>query len=189
LINSFNYGKKEKRSMNTTIKDMIERRSCRNYKPEQITEDELSLVLKAGMYAPTGMGKQSPCIVAVQNREVIDQLSKMNADIFGRPDMDPFFGAPTVLVVLVDKNCHNTYLYDGSCVMANLLNAAHALNLGSCWIHRARQEFESDAGKLLLKQWGIEGDYEGIGHCILGYPNGDLPVAKDRKENYVIRIK
>lgn len=174
--------------MANTLEDLKTRRSCRSYEPRQITEEELQQVLEAGMYAPTGMGKQSPVIVAVQDKDAIETLRKMNAAILGAPEADPFYGAPTVLVVLADRS-RPTYLYDGSCVMANLLNAAHAVGLGSCWIHRAREEFDSDEGKALLKQWGVEGDYEGIGHCILGYRADAEPAPAPRKDNYVHYVR
>lgn len=173
--------------MNQVIETMTTRRSVRSYKPDMPDQDVLDEILKAGTYAPTGMGGQSPIIVAVTDNETRDKLSRMNASVMGN-DADPFYGAPVVLVVLADKN-RPTYLYDGSLVMGNLMNAAHALGLGSCWIHRAKEEFESEEGKALLKEWGIEGDYEGIGHCILGYPEGDLPQAKPRKENYIYYVK
>ena len=171
------------------LKVLEERRSCRAYKPEQITEEELQAVLKAGTYAPTGMGRQSPIIVAVQDKEIIAALSKQNAAIMGKPDMDPFYGAPTVLIVLANKQ-FPTWFYDGCCVMDNLLNAAEAVGLGSCWIHRAREVFDSEEGKALLKKWGIEGDYIGVGHCILGYPaDGAVPQAKPRKDDYVVYVR
>ncbi len=170
------------------LKLLRERRSCRSYKNEQIADAELEAVLEAGTYAPTGRGAQSPVIVAVQDRETIGRLRRMNAAIMGNPDADPFYGAPTVLVVLADKSLP-THVYDGACVMCNLLNAAHAAGLDACWIHRAREEFDSEEGKALLKQWGIEGDYEGIGHCILGYRSGELQSAAERKADYVIRVK
>lgn len=173
--------------MEETIKDLKERRSIRKYQDRQIEEADLQKILEAGMYAPTGMGMQSPLMVVVQDRDTISKLSKMNARIFGNENMDPFYGAPTVIVVLADKN-RPTYIEDGSLVMGNLMNAAHALGLGSCWIHRAKQEFESEEGKELLRQWGIEGDYAGIGHCIIGYPDGAIPEAKPRKENYIYRV-
>lgn len=173
--------------MEETIKDLKERRSIRKYQDRQIEEADLQKILEAGMYAPTGMGMQSPLMVVVQDRDTISKLSKMNAKIFGNENMDPFYGAPTVIVVLADKN-RPTYIEDGSLVMGNLMNAAHALGLGSCWIHRAKQEFESEEGKELLRQWGIEGDYAGIGHCIIGYPDGAIPEAKPRKENYIYRV-
>ena len=151
-------------------------------------ESELEQILEAGVFAPTGMGMQSPKIVVVQDKETIEELSKMNAKIMGVTS-DPFYGAPTVLIVLADKN-RSTYLEDGSLVMGNLMNAAHAVGVASCWIHRAKEEFESEEGKALLKKWGIEGDYAGIGHCILGYAaeGGEAP-AKPRKEDYVVRVQ
>ncbi len=145
-------------------------------------------MLEAGTYAPTGHGWQSPVIVAVQDPETVAQLERMNAAILGKPDAHPFYGAPTVLIVLADKR-RPTYVYDGSIVLGNMMNAAHAIGLGSCWIHRAREEFESAEGQALLKKWGIEGDYEGIGHCILGYPDGDAPARIPRKDGYVISVK
>lgn len=174
--------------MKTTIEDLKGRRSCRAYKPEQITDQELDLVLEAGTYAPTGGGQQSPVIVAVQNKDTIAKLQRMNADVIGDPAATPFYGAPTVLVVLADKS-KGCYLYDGCCVMDNLLNAAAALGLGSCWIHRAKEEFESAEGKALLKEWGLTGDYEGIGHCVLGYRADEIPAPAPRKDGYVIKIK
>lgn len=173
--------------MEETIKNLKERRSIRKYQDRQIEEDDLQKILEAGMHAPTGMGMQSPLMVVVQDRETIVKLSRMNAKIFGNENMDPFYGAPTVIVVLADKN-RPTYIEDGSLVMGNLMNAAHALGLGSCWIHRAKQEFESEEGKELLRQWGIDGDYAGIGHCIIGYPDGEIPEAKPRKEKYIYRV-
>lgn len=173
--------------MNESIKNMIERRSIRKFKKEQIKDEELELILEAGKYAPTGRGMQSPIMIVVQNQEIIQKLSKMNAEVMGTNN-DPFYGAPTVIIVLADKN-RGTCIEDGSVVMGNLMNAAHSLGIGSCWIHRAYEVFESDEGKALLKQWGIEGDYRGIGHCILGYVDGDYPKAKDRKDNYIYYVK
>lgn len=172
--------------MNESIKNMIERRSVRGYKPDMIPKEDLDLILEAGTYAATGMGMQSPVIVAVTDKATRDQLSKMNADVMGT-DTDPFYGAPVVLVVLADKN-RPTYIYDGSLVMGNLMNAAASLGIGSCWIHRAKEEFDGPEGKELLKELGIEGDYEGIGHCVLGYVNGEYPETKARKENRVYSI-
>lgn len=163
------------------------RRAIRSYESKVPDKDLLAKVLEAGTYAPTGMGQQSPIIVAVTNKEVRDKLSRMNAQIMGK-DTDPFYGAPVVLVVLADKNVP-TYLYDGSLVMGNLMNAAHAVGLGSCWIHRAKEVFETEEGKALLKEWGIEGNYEGIGNCIIGYPKDGLPAAKPRKEGYIHYIE
>lgn len=168
--------------MNTTIQNLMTRRSIRKYKPEQITREELETVLNAGMCAPTAMNKQSPIIVAVQNKDDIAYLSKLNAAVKGMAG-DPFYGAPTVLVVLADAENANA-VPDGSLVLGNLMNAAHAIGLGSCWINRAREVFATDEGKALLKKWGIEGDYIGVGNCILGYPD-EQPQMKPRKENYV----
>lgn len=173
--------------MNETLKVLEERRSCRKFKPDMITEEELNAVIRAGTYAPTGMGKQSPIIIAVTNKELRDELAKVNAQIIGW-DMDPFYGAPVVLIVLADKSS-KTYKEDGSLVIGNMLNAAESLGLGSIWIHRAKEEFEMDFGKNILKKLGIEGDYEGIGHCALGYQEGEKLQAKPRKDNYVYYIK
>ena len=133
------------------------------------------------------MGMQSPKIVVVQDKETIKTLSKMNAKIMGREGTDPFYGAPCVLVVLADRSAP-TYLYDGALTMGNLMLAAHALGLGSCWIHRAKEEFDSPRGKEILKQYGIAGDYEGIGHCILGYA-AQTPQPAARKEGRVFYAK
>lgn len=169
---------------NEVLSAIAARRSCRAYKPDLPKPEELQAVLTAGTWAPTAMNRQSPCIVAVQDKATRDKLSAINAAIMG-VQSDPFYGAPVVLVVLADKS-RPTYLYDGSLVMGNLMNAAHALGLGSCWIHRAKEVFDSDEGKALLRDWGIEGDYEGIGHCVLGYAaEGAVRDAAPRKEGYV----
>ena len=172
--------------MNEILKSLMERRSCRSYKSEPVPQEILDQILEAGTYAATGMGKQSPIMIAVTDRETRDRLSRMNAAVMGVSG-DPFYGAPAVIIVLADRNI-GTYLYDGSLVMGNLMNAAHALGIGSCWIHRAKEEFESEEGKAILKSLGIEGDYEGIGHCILGYPEGEAKPAAPRKESYIYRI-
>ena len=173
--------------MNETLKTLIERRSCRSYKQDPIPAEILDKILEAGTFAATGMGKQSPIMIAVTDKETRDRLSRMNAAVMGAQN-DPFYGAPVVIAVLADRRVP-TYLYDGSLVMGNLMNAAHALGVASCWIHRAKEEFDSDEGKALLKSLGIEGDYEGIGHCILGYAaDGALKPAAPRKENYIYRI-
>lgn len=173
--------------MSEVINNMKTRRSIRKYKPDMIPDDVLNRIIEAGTYAATGMGKQSPIIIAVTNKEIRDKFSKMNAEIMG-VDSDPFYGAPVVLIVLADK-ARPTYVYDGSLVMGNLMLAAHAEGIGSCWIHRAKEEFESAEGKALLKSLGIEGEYEGIGHCVLGYTDGEEPKAMPRKENYVYCVK
>ena len=150
---------------NQVLENMKTRRSIRKYKPDMVPKEIIEKIAEAGTYAATGMGKQSPIIIAVTNKELRDRLSKMNAQVMGS-NSDPFYGAPVVLIVLANKN-YGTYVYDGSLVMGNLMLAAHELGIASCWIHRA-------------------GDYEGIGHCILGYADCEEPTAAPRKENYVI---
>ena len=171
--------------MNKTIEDLMNRRSIRKYKPEQISRQELDTVLNAGICAPTGMNRQSPLLTAVQNKQVRDKLSKMNAAVMGS-DSDPFYGAPTVIVVLAAAESPHA-VQDGSLVMGNLMNAAKAIGLGSCWINRAKEMFETEEGKQLLAEWGVLGDYIGIGHCILGYPDEE-PAMKPRKENYIYYV-
>lgn len=172
--------------MNETVKTLLERRSVRKYKREQIKDEELELILRAGEFAPTGMGAQSPVMVVVQDSETIAHLSKLNAQVMGSSG-DPFYGAPTVVIVLADPARH-TYIEDGSLVMGNLMNAAFALGVDSCWIHRAREVFASAEGKALLRAWGLDESLVGIGNCILGYRDGDLPAPKPRKENYIVRV-
>lgn len=174
-------------SKNETIENLKTRRAIRSYQSTVPDKELLAQVIEAGTYAPTGMGRQSPIIVAVTDKAVRDRLSQLNAAVMGA-DNDPFYGAPAVLVVLADRSVP-TYLYDGSLVMGNLMNAAHALGLGTCWIHRAKEVFDSEEGKALLKEWGIEGDYEGIGNCIIGYPAQENSQPKPRKENYVYYIE
>ena len=174
--------------MSGLMEGMLKRRSIRAYKPDMVPQEAIEAILKAGTYAPTGSGKQSPIIIAVTNQGMRDKLSAMNAKVMGKEGDDPFYGAPVVLVVLADKS-KSTYLYDGSLVMGNLMLAAYDQGLGSCWIHRAKEEFESEEGKAILRELGIEGDYEGIGHCVLGYPAQALPEASPRKDNYVYYIK
>lgn len=171
--------------MNKTIDDIKNRRSIRKYKPEQISREELEAVIEAGICAPTGMNRQSPIIVAVQDKEDIAYMSRINGEIMGTGS-DPFYGAPTVLVVLADANSKHA-VQDGSLVMGNLMNAAYSLGLGSCWINRARELFDMPEGRALLKKWGIKGEYIGVGNCILGYPD-EAPAMKPRKENYVYYV-
>jgi len=173
--------------MNKTLNNLKTRRSVRAYLPKQVEESLLEQVLEAGTYAPTGAGKQTPVIVAVQNPETVKRLSRMNAAVNGNKS-DPFYGAPTVLVVLAERS-RGTYLLDGAAVITTLLNAAHALGLGSCWVHRAREEFESAEGKALLNEWGITGDVEGVGHVLLGYPAEAPAEPAPRKANYIVRVK
>ena len=168
------------------LQAMLTRKSIKKYKPDPVSKELIDQIIEAGLNAPSGLNKQSPIIIAVTNKEVRDQLSKLNAgkDPFFRSD--PFYGAPVVLVVLADKSVF-TNVYDGSLVMENLQLAAHALGLGACWIHRAKETFETEEGKAILKSLGIEGEYEGIGNCIVGYPDHD-PDKKPRKEGRVYYI-
>lgn len=171
--------------MRSTIDDILGRRSVRQYESRQISDEALELILQAGMSAPSGRNLQSAIIVALRNSEDIKTLSKLNARVLGA-DTDPFFGAPTVLVVLADA-ASKFAVQDGSLVMGNMMNAAYALGLGSCWVNRAKEVFELDEGKALLKKWGIDGEYVGIGNCVIGYP-AQAPVMKPRKANYVYRV-
>ena len=174
--------------MNETLKVLESRRSCRNFKSDMIKEDELKAILKAGTYAATGMGKQSPIIIAITDKKLRDDIAEENRKIGGwQEGFDPFYGAPVILVVLANKAVP-TYIYDGSLVMGNLMNAAESLGVGSIWIHRAKEEFESDFGKDILKKRGVEGEYEGIGHCALGYAAEPARDAAPRKDNYVYCI-
>ena len=166
--------------------NLLTRRSVRSYKTDPIPKDVLDRILTAGACAATGMNKQSPIIIAVTNKEMRDKLSRMNAAVMGS-DKDPFYGAPVVLVVLADRAVR-THVYDGSLVMGNLMNAAHAEGVSSCWIHRAKEVFDSEEGKEILASLGIKGDYEGVGNLILGYAEGEIPGIKPRKENYVYHI-
>ncbi len=170
--------------MEQTLQDIKTRRSCRSYKPDMVPQNVLEKIVEAGTWAATGMGRQSPMILAVTDKSLRNRLSRMNAAVMGR-DQDPFYGAPVVLVVLADKNVP-THVYDGSLVMGNLMLAAHVLGVSSCWIHRAKEEFESEEGKAILRELGIEGEWEGIGHCILGYAAAEPAAPKARKENYVV---
>ncbi|MCR5229893.1 MAG: nitroreductase [Solobacterium sp.] len=153
--------------MGEMLEGLKNRRSVRKYTDEIPSEELLKEVMEAGLYAASGMGKQAPIIIAVTNREVRDRLSKMNADVMGA-DSDPFYGAPAVLIVLADKAV-GTYIYDGSLVMGNMMNAAYDMGLAACWIHRAKEMFETEEGKAILKSLGIEGEYEGIGNLIIGF--------------------
>lgn len=171
---------------NETLEVLKTRRSIRAYRDEMPDKSLIDRIIEAGTYAPTGKGRQSPIIVAVTNKAVRDRLSLLNARIMGA-DTDPFYGAPVVLIVLAERQSPHR-VYDGSLVMGNLMNAAHAVGLGSCWIHRAKEVFDLPEGKALLKEWGIEGDYEGIGNCIIGYSAQEAPQPKPRKANYVTRV-
>lgn len=184
------------KKMNSTIRDIITRRSVKKYIDKPVPMEMVEAVVEAGKYAPTGMNMQSPIILAVTNKEMRDRLSAINLDIITGRNMktssghsDPFYGAPVVLVVLARKDV-GTHVYDGALVMENMMIAANSLGLGSCWIHRAKETFETEEGKAILKELGIEGEYEGIGNCILGYAAADaLKPQVARKDNYVVWVK
>ena len=171
--------------MNEIIKAMEERRSIRKFKPDMPDKKDIEQIVEAGLYAANSMGKQATITVAVTNKELRDKLSAANCRIGGWKDgFDPFYGAPVILIVLADKNWANR-VYDGSLVMGNMMLAAHSLGLGSIWIHRAKEEFDMSEYQQLLKELGIEGEWEGIGHCAVGFVDGDLPKAAKRKDGRV----
>ena len=172
--------------MNETMKNLLERRSVRGYKKDLVPTEVLDEILEAGKYAPSGMGQQKTLMVVTQNPELVAKLSKMNADVMGTKN-DPFYGAPTVVIVFADSE-QGTCVENGSLVMGNLMNAAHAVGVDSCWIHRAKEVFASEEGKALKAEWGVTESYIGIGHCVLGYRSGDYPEAKARKDGFVIRV-
>lgn len=175
--------------MNEIIKTLINRRSIKKYKSDMIPQNVIDEIINAGLYAVSGMGKQNTIILAITKKEVRDKLAKINAKIGGwQDDFDPFYNAPVVLIVLADKNWF-TGVYDGSLVIGNLMLAADSLGIGSCWVHRAKEEFETPEYKDLLRSLGIEGDWEGVGHCILGYSDMEKPQPPKRKENRVFYIK
>lgn len=175
--------------MNEAMNNLLTRRSIRKFKNEMIPEDVLNRIIEAGTYAASGYGKQSSIIIAVTNKELLDRLSEMNADILNWEHVkDPFYGAPVILIVLANKEI-DTYIYDGSLVMGNLMNAAHAEGIGSCWIARAKDVFESEEGKKILESLGIKGNYEGIAHCALGYSDESINNPTKRKENFVYYIR
>jgi len=168
------------------LKGLLERRSVRSFKPEQITDEELQAVLEAGMYAPTARGNQSPIIVAVQNPEEVAAVKALNEKF--TEQKDPYYGAPTILLVLIPRNAFLGTL-DGSAVITNLCNGAHAAGIGSCWINRPQYMFETSEGRAMLRRWGIEGDWVGVGSVALGYPDGPIQKPKARKENYCIIVR
>jgi len=174
--------------METTLKDLETRRSVRAYRPEQVSQEKLEKIMRAATYAPTGMGRQSPKIVVVQNPEVIARIERLNAAAMGRPDGHPFYGAPTVAIVFADPEI-GTYVSDGNLVIGNLLNAAHAVGVDSCYIYRAKEVFASPEGKEMMKEWGIDEKYVGIGNCLLGYAAGEVPAPAPRKDDYVIYVR
>lgn len=175
--------------MSELLEQMKKRRSIRKYKQDMIPQKIIDQIIEAGLYAANGMGYQNTIIIQVSNKELRDKISEMNCKIGGWKDgFDPFYGAPAMLIVLAKKDWANR-VYDGSLVMGNLMLAAHELGIGSCWIHRAKEEFETKWGKSLLKSLGIEEEYEGIGHCAIGYIDGEYPKTPARKENRVFYVK
>ena len=173
--------------MNEAIRTLLERRSIRAYTEQQVPDGLLDAVLEAGLYAASGMNTQGVRLVAVRDRETRDLLSKLNAAVMGT-DRDPFYGAPCVVVVLADPEIYGGWVEDGALALGNMMNAAHALGLGSCWIHRARQVFDSPEGKALLKKWGLPEHLQGVGNCILGYPACAHPNPAPRKEGRIVKI-
>lgn len=169
-----------------TMEAMMTRKSVKKYKSDPVPKELLDQIIAAGLQAPSGMNKQAPIIIAVTNKEVRDALSAANMVTDPLRRVDPFYGAPVVLVVLADKSAF-TYVYDGSLVMENLMLAAHELGLGACWIHRAKETFERPEWQDFLKKLGIEGEYEGIGNCVIGYADVE-PEAKPRKANRVYYV-
>lgn len=171
--------------MNEILKALEERRSIRKYKSDMLPKETIQTIVEAGLYAPSANGEQKSIIVAVTDPALRNELSEMNRKIAGwKEGVDPFYGAPVVLIVLADKTGYAPEC-DGSLVMENLMLAAHSLGVGSCWIHRAKEEFESERGKEILKELGITGDYVGVGHCILGYPASEPGKAAERKPGRV----
>lgn len=171
--------------MNEIITAIRERRSCRKFKADMPSSADLDQIVEAGLYAASGRGRQASIVLKVTNKELRDRLSAMNARIWGKPgDIDPFFGAPAILVVLADRTVP-TYVYDGSLTMGNMMLAAESLGLASIWIHRAKEEFDSEEGKQILKDLGVEGDYEGIGHCAVGYWDCEKPEPPTRRDGRV----
>ena len=171
--------------MNEVIRAIKERRSIRKFKPDMPEREDIDAIIEAGLYAANGMGKQSPIIIAVTDKELRDKISRDNCRIGGwNEGFDPFYGAPAMLIVLAPSEWPNR-VYDGSLVIGNMMLAAHSLGLGSIWIHRAKQEFESEEYRKLLADLGVKGDYEGIGHCAIGYIDGEIPEAAPRREGRV----
>ena len=175
--------------MNEIIKAMKERRSIRKFKAEMPPKEMIEQVIDAGLYAASGKNEQAVITIAVTNKEFRDKLMKDNRDVGGWAESyDPFYGAPVILIVLGRKS-RITYVYDGSLVIGNMMLAAHSLGLGSIWIHRAKEEFETEEYQALLKELGIEGEWEGIGHCALGYMDCELPAPPQRKDGRVYWIE
>lgn len=175
--------------MNDIIKAMEERRSIRKFKLDMPDKKDLDEIINAGLYAANGRGQQAAIIIAVTNKEMRDRISASNSKIGGWDNgFDPFYGAPAILIVLADKK-RSTYVYDGSLCLGNMMLAAHSLGLGSIWIHRAKEEFETDEYKKLLSDIGVSGEWEGIGHCAVGYIDGEPPKAAERRDGRVFWVE
>ena len=175
---------------NQTITDILERRSCRRFDPERLpTDEQIEQILECGKYAANGCGFQNTKMLVITNREVRDQISRMNAEIWGKPAIDPFYGAPMMIIVLAKAGWRNAP-YDGALVMGNLMLSAHALGVDSIWIHRAKEEFETEEGRDILRRAGIDPDeWEGVGHCALGFRNHSIPAPRERKPDFVHYIR
>jgi nitroreductase len=173
--------------MNETMNSLLGRRSIRSFRAEQIKDEELSAVLEAGKYAPSGANQQSALFIVVQDPRTLARLAQMNLAVMGG-DSDPYYGAPTLILVLADQS-KVTPVEDASLALGNMFNAAYSLGLGSCWVHRTRQMFESEEGRALLERWGVVGDYVGVGSCVLGYPAGEHPEAAPRKDGFVVMVR
>ncbi len=173
--------------MNEIINAMIERRSCKSFKSDMLPKETIDEIITAGLWAANGRALQTPVIIAVTDKETRDKLSELNAAVMGA-NSDPFYNAPVVLIVLAPKE-HPNRVYDGSLVMGNLMLAAHSMGVGSCWIHRAKEVMATEEGKAILKAAGLEGEWEGIGNCVLGYPDGPLKEAQKRKDNRVYWVE
>lgn len=173
--------------MNEILKAIQERRSCKKYKSDPVPQEIIEQVVEAGLFAASAMGKQAPIVIAVSNKEIRDKLCRLNSKYDAMHREDPFYNAPVVLAVLAPKEM-GTAVYDGSLVLGNMMLAAHSLEIGSCWIHRAKEVFEDEEGKELLKSLGVEGEYVGIGHCILGYPEVVNKNIIPRKDGRVFRV-
>ena len=171
--------------MNDVTKVLCSRRSIRKFKDEQIPKEKLDEILKCGTFAPNGKSKQSDKIVVIQNRNLIEEIAKINGSFVNKTGLNPFYNAPTLIIVFADKNVA-TYVEDGSAVITNIVNAAFSLNIDSCWIHRAKETFETEFGKKLMAKWGLDDNYVGIGNVVLGYRDMILPSAMPRKSDFII---
>mgnify|MGYP002860643904 CR=1 FL=1 len=172
---------------NEVLKAIRERRSIRRFQDKQITDEELTAVLEAGTWAATGHGTQNPWIVAVQEPQLMQRLSAVNAEIMGVTS-DPYYGAPTMVLVFASADNYNRER-DGSLVLGNMMLAAHSIGLASCWINRVDEMFQRDDLQALLKEWGLPDGLVGIGSLALGYAASQPRTVKERKADYYRIIK